>query len=138
MAMHVLRVPFREQTGDPYRVWFSIGLIVAAAVIAWLLPVRHGGAVAIVCGTAGGVIGHWRATVPAKITAGARVAEEARHWFERRSYAWCAETGELVPRLPRVLRFDSQNVRFIHEWNGTVTIVAPYFLLKAFAKSAGL
>lgn len=132
--MNVIRCGFREQVKDTWRIAFYAGMVMVAIIIARALSVTHDVALGIVCGAAGGAIGHWRATGPASMRLRKGFVQYAISWFETKGYISCSGDKELIPKLPRVLRFNSQNIKFNNNDDLTVIVTGPYYMLKNFSK----
>lgn len=138
LSTAVRRCGLGAQLRDGRKLAFSAALMLLAVTAVKRMGVGPATAAGSLCGTLGGIGGHWWATQLAEVDISIRLVPVAEAWFEGRHYVHCFERNELVPDFPRFLRFDAQNVRFVALPGGSMTFIGPWYLRRQFAKAFGL
>lgn len=133
--MKVTRLALRKQFSDTWQIVFYAALIAVAALISRLV-VTPGAANGMLCGVLAGVFGHWRITARSSVRAERALTPYIANWLTNKGYIDGDRKGKMIPRLPRLLRFNSQDIEISTD-NAQVTVRGPYYMLKGLAKSFG-
>ncbi len=132
--MSIRRCNIKEQLSDIWKLAFEITLVLIAAAIGYFMG-DPGAVQGMVIGAAVGVFLHWRATEKASISISSSLVPYAKAWAERKGYTLCKNRDILIPDAHRLLRFDSQNMKFVRIDEVNTTMFGPYYMLKMFAKT---
>lgn len=132
--MSINRCSLKDQFSDTWKLIFDITLIVIVLIVA-LFVGSHGPAQGMLIGAIVGIAVHWQITAKASICIDNMLVPYARAWAERKGYIPCKNDSELVPNTHRLLRFDSQNIKFLQAGESKTMMFGPYYMLKQFDKS---
>jgi hypothetical protein len=135
-AFSVKPVPlsFHAQLRDRWRFAFYVLLLWIIVAIYYWFGVRVD-AYGILVGGFMGMFAHWHATCISELKiASANFSEgDVARWLLNRGYVSSNKPGEYMPRLHRLLRFNSQNVCVDYDGK-TVKIYGPLFITKKIAR----
>ncbi|HVX05700.1 MAG TPA: hypothetical protein VHA71_11355 [Rhodanobacteraceae bacterium] len=132
--MLVKRCSLKEQLSDTWKIIFDLALILIAAAIGHFINDR-GAIQGMLVGAVVGISLHWRATTKASVSIKNGTVPYAKKWIEEKGYTLGANGGEFIPSMHRLLRFDSQNIKFMRIDNSSTRMFGPYYMLKMFIKN---
>ena len=132
--MSVNRCSVKDQFSDIWKLIFDIALIAIILVVALFIGAR-GAAQGMLIGAIFGIAAHWSITAKASICIDNMLLPYARTWVEQKGYVPCKDDSELMPNTHRLLRFDSQNIKFLPSDESKTMMFGPYYILKQFQKS---
>jgi hypothetical protein len=127
------RIPFRANFNDIYKAIFFAVCILLVCLASYLLG-KHG--FGALCGGLAALAVHWYMTMIAVSRFSSRVAlQQICEVIERAGYV-NTSAGRYRHRLPRPLRFDSQDVCVSQTEKG-VNVIGPAYLLAYMEKRLG-
>lgn len=132
--MSVTRCPVKDQFSDVWKLLFDIGLIAIVLIVA-LFVGNRGAAQGMLIGAIFGIATHWNITAKASICIDNMLLPYAKTWVEQKGYIPCKNNCELMPNTHRLLRFDSQNIKFLPSDGSKTVMFGPYYILRQFQKS---
>lgn len=124
----------KDQFSDPWKAIFDFALIVIILIIA-LFVGSHGAAQGMLIGAIVGIAAHWKITAKASICIDNMLVPYAKTWVERKGYIPSKNGAEMIPGTHRLLRFDSQNIKFSRADESKTIMFGPYYMLKQFNKA---
>lgn len=131
--MLVKRCSLKAQFSDTWKIIFDLLLIVIAAAIGQFIN-DPGAVQGMLVGAAVGISLHWLATTKASVSIKNGTVPYAKKWIEEKGYKLGTSGGEFIPSMHRLLRFDSQNIKFVRADDSNTLMFGPYYMLKMFVK----
>jgi hypothetical protein len=118
---------WREQIADRYRLFFYIVLLAAGTILLWFLPDKA--ALRGAClGACVGLLVHFRITWIFRVELPGETYGDVEMMLRKLGYL--QETQELwIPRVHRMLRFDSQNIT-VKASGLRLVLVGPAYILR--------
>lgn len=133
--MNVKRCSFLEQIRDVWKVCFAVGVIVVVSLGAYKALPIHGLANGAVAGCVAGVAVHWLKFAKSAIVVNNDVIWRSKCWLEWHGYKKISD-NVFIPKVHRLLRFDSQNVTYEKIDDFNTRILCPYAILRKMEEQA--
>ena len=133
-AAKPILLPLREQLHDRWRFLFYVALLSLIVTIYFLLGGKTDSK-GILIGGFIGLFAHWQVTCVSLLNVNNKrfVESDVERWLLNKGYIHSENPGEYIPRLHRLLRFNSQNVRIQYD-NTVAQIYGPLFLVKKISR----
>lgn len=135
--MMIIRCAFKEQLKDVWKTVFNVVLLAIFVLISWFFGF-NGVARGMLCGVIVSVVLNWRFTAISSIRVKSSFVPHAKIWLESKGYVMTDKNCEFVPNVSRLLRFDSQAIKFVSKDELTSIIIGPYYMLKKIASVFGV
>lgn len=132
--MSIKRYSIEKQFNDPWKVIFDISLIAIMCTVGHFMRIQ-GAAQGMIVGGIVGIFLHWRATEKSSVNFKTNLVPHAKTWLEMKGYIFNQSKNEYIPNIHRLLRFDSQNIKFERISDSCINMVGPYYILKMFLKN---
>lgn len=137
--MQIHRCRIQEQLADIPKLIFVLTLLVGLIIIGcFMRDVAHGAVIGMLIGAVSGIGTYWYISQKASVAIENRLVPYAKTWIEKRGYIVNTDNQNYSPNVHRLLRFDSQNIRFLRENESTTKLFGPYYILRMFEKNSGL
>ena len=133
--MNIKRCSMAEQLRDTWKLIFTITVILMAVVIVNLFFTKSDASKGLLIGLITGIVVHWMLYAKASIQVDSMLVPYAKNWITAHGYVFSKEGSEFVPNVHWLLRFKSQNIRFIRIDDAKVKIICPYSILKNLEKN---
>lgn len=126
-------LPLAEQFKDVWKVLFYIFLLGALVLLAMFLPIGEAASHGLIIGGIFGVFGHFQATrISLLELPGKRSLRDIENVFSDLGYEGTETSGEYIPRIHRLLRFNAQILK-VESSESLTRIIGPQYLLRRVA-----